>query len=100
MLQKWSVILEPGAQPPVDLLPILKYVPERWARWKGLCKEVRAGQIELYDSFVSMCERRMEQDMRNGSLLESIIGEGKLGTDRALMRCAKQWCCMSPDGHI
>ncbi|THH17464.1 hypothetical protein EW146_g3349 [Bondarzewia mesenterica] len=86
MIQKWSYILEPGAQPPVDLLPILKYVPARWAPWKGLCSEIRAKQFELYEGLVSLCESRMKQNMRNGCLLESVLDDKKLGTDRTLIR--------------
>ncbi|KAJ7677849.1 cytochrome P450, partial [Mycena polygramma] len=28
---EWTTLLEPGATPPLDFFPILKYVPERWA---------------------------------------------------------------------
>jgi Cytochrome P450. len=90
MIEKWSAIIEPGSQPPVDQFPILKYVPTRWAPWKSLCSEIRAVQFDLYDGFIRMCERRIEQDKRNGSLLESVIEEKKLGIDRALIRCVSQ----------
>lgn len=44
----WEAVLAPGAHPPVDLMPYLKYVPERWAPWKTLCKEIRKLQMGLY----------------------------------------------------
>ena len=90
MIKKWSGLLEPGAQPPVDLLPILKYVPSRWAQWKGLCSEIRANQYDLYEGLVAQCERRMERNMRNGCFLESVLDDKKLGADRTLIRCVLQ----------
>lgn len=54
----WEHTLEPGAHPPVDLLPFLKYIPERWAHWKGLCADVRKRQRDLY--FGLLTEARKE----------------------------------------
>lgn len=85
---KWATILEPGSQPPVDLLPALKYVPERWAKWKTLCREIRTTQTKLYGSIVKACERRIERDESNGSMLESLLGDKKLSADKDLLRYA------------
>ncbi|KAJ7729426.1 cytochrome P450 [Mycena olivaceomarginata] len=45
---EWMLVLEPGATPPVDMIPILKYVPERWAKWKRDCAKTRKLQRDLY----------------------------------------------------
>ncbi|KAJ7657112.1 cytochrome P450 [Mycena rosella] len=45
---EWELVLKPGATPPVDLIPILKYVPERWAKWKRDCTKTRKLQRDLY----------------------------------------------------
>ncbi|CAL1706613.1 unnamed protein product [Somion occarium] len=37
-------LIKPGGLPPVELIPALKYIPERWAPWKQLCKEARGLQ--------------------------------------------------------
>ncbi|TFY80567.1 hypothetical protein EWM64_g3445 [Hericium alpestre] len=39
-VDKWAHLTETGTQPPVDVFPILKYVPERWAAWKTSAREV------------------------------------------------------------
>lgn len=65
--------MEPGAHPPMDLIPILKRVPERFAAWKKLCKEVRRLQRTLYFSLLSECEQRIHEGRRNGSFMEGII---------------------------
>lgn len=36
-----EAFFEPGVIPPIDLLPILKYVPARWAQWKTKCLALR-----------------------------------------------------------
>lgn len=82
----WSGILEPGAQPPVDLLPLLKYVPTKWAKWKVLCKQVKEHQYQLYEGFVNMVEERLREERGNGSFLEGVVGDTQLGSDRMLVR--------------
>jgi len=69
----WELALEPGAHPPVDLIPILKYIPEYWAPWKKLCKEVRDKQRALYFGLLDDCEQRMSKGMSNGCYMESVI---------------------------
>jgi hypothetical protein len=69
----WETALAPGAQPPVDFLPILKYVPERWAPWKTLCKEVRKAQRTLYFGLLAECEERVKRGEENGSYMEEVV---------------------------
>ena len=69
----WETALAPGAQPPVDLLPILKYVPERWASWKTLCKDVRKAQRTLYFGLLTECEERVKRGEENGSYIEQVV---------------------------
>ncbi|CAL1707418.1 unnamed protein product [Somion occarium] len=71
--RKWEHILRPGGHPPVDIFPILKYIPERWASWKGLCREVRSRQRELYFPLVQNCIDRIESDRRNHSFIEYVL---------------------------
>ncbi|SPO05427.1 related to O-methylsterigmatocystin oxidoreductase [Cephalotrichum gorgonifer] len=47
----WLGLLEPGNAPPVDLIPALRWVPERWADWKTKARFVREYMIEEYDHF-------------------------------------------------
>ena len=88
--------MEPGAQAPIDVLPVLKYVPERWAKWKTLCRDVRIAMFNLYEHLVVQCERRVAQNVQNGSLLESILEDKKLSSDRALIRCVS---CLASSYH-
>ncbi|ETW76168.1 cytochrome P450 monooxygenase 34, partial [Heterobasidion irregulare TC 32-1] len=71
--EKWISLLEPGSHTPVDLLPIFKLVPERWADWKRICREVRSLQVRVYDRITAVCERRVSQGLRIGCALESVL---------------------------
>lgn len=78
--------MEPGSQPPVDLFPVLKYVPERWANWKVVCRDLHVELANFLEGMLASCETRIAQNMRNGSLLESILEDKRFSSDRALLR--------------
>lgn len=69
----WEDVLTPGAHPPLDFLPFLKYVPERWAPWKTLVRDVRRLQRELYFGLLGECEERLRKGEDNGSYIEEVI---------------------------
>jgi hypothetical protein len=77
VMELWQIAMEPGAHPPVDLLPILRHIPERWASWKTLCRDVRSLQRKLYFGLLDQCETRIQQGRRNGCCMEEIIDKGE-----------------------
>ncbi|KAK1227689.1 hypothetical protein PQX77_009314 [Marasmius sp. AFHP31] len=82
----WNSILEPGAYPPVDLLPFLKYIPERWATWKQLSKLIRRKQRELYFGLLAETEKRMKMGEENGSYMEEVLSrQVELRLDREMI---------------
>lgn len=83
----WEEILEPGAQPPVDLLPFLKYVPERFASWKSLVRETRRRQRELYFGLLEECEARISSGTHDGQeafMDEVVKRQEQLGLTREM----------------
>lgn len=46
--ERFTAILEPGAAPPVDPFPVLKYLPEIMCPWKKEAKAIRQEQKALY----------------------------------------------------
>src|SRR5437868_4299243 len=77
MEERWTALLEPGAHPPVDLVPGLRYIPERWAPWKSECREVRRMQEKLYIGLLSHSEARLERGEECGSFVESLLQRKK-----------------------
>ncbi|QRW12783.1 cytochrome P450 family protein [Ceratobasidium sp. AG-Ba] len=82
---KWEEVLEPGAHPPMDLIPILKKVPEALAPWKTLCKETRNLQRDLYFGLTET-EQRIANHQENNCFMEQIIArKDEFGLNRELI---------------
>ncbi|KAF7333337.1 putative cytochrome P450 [Mycena venus] len=82
VLHEFNAILSPGAAPPVDAIPILKFVPERWAKWKRECKRIRNLQRTLYFGMMEETRDRMRRGEGNGCYMEEVVGRAKeLGMD-------------------
>ena len=62
--------------PPVDLFPILTYVPERFAGWKRLAKRVKSLHEKLYDRLLATVERRVASGQGVGSIMEELLTTG------------------------
>ncbi|EIN04045.1 cytochrome P450 [Punctularia strigosozonata HHB-11173 SS5] len=87
VVQLTSELFDPGAHPPVDMIPVLKLVPERWAAWKSLVKRLRHLQRALYLRLVKHCENRVANG--EGSEQEPFIDrvirkEGEYGLTREM----------------
>ncbi|KAJ7149143.1 cytochrome P450 [Mycena filopes] len=83
---EWVTLLEAGATPPLDYFPFLKYVPERWAKWKRDCKYVRAVQREMYFRLLDDTRARVQSGNGNGSYVEQLIERQEaLGLDHERM---------------
>ncbi|KAJ7746427.1 cytochrome P450 [Mycena maculata] len=79
-------ILEPGATPPVDMLPIFNLVPERWAKWKRDCRRVRNLQRAVYFGLLDETGGRLRSGSANGSYLEEVLGrQEEFGMDREMI---------------
>jgi hypothetical protein len=82
VMHEWSGLLEPGAVPPVDAIPILKRIPERWAKWKRDCKRVRDLQRARYFGLLEDTRERMRRNQHNGSFMEVVLErQAELGMD-------------------
>lgn len=74
-----------GALPPMDLIPILKHIPERFAPWKTQARLVRNLQRELYFGLHDEAEKRMADGHENGCFMEEVLAKREeLGMDREL----------------
>ena len=68
-MDNYSASLEPGANPPVDEFPFLKYVPEFLAPWK---KRAR-GSYRCMDDTWNEARRRVEIRRSKGIKRDSVI---------------------------
>lgn len=82
VLDNWVRILEPGATPPVDIFPILKLVPERWAKWKRDCSRIRCMQRDLYFGWLEDAKANSQLGEGNGCYMEDVLRrQDELGMD-------------------
>ncbi|KAJ7859331.1 cytochrome P450 [Mycena olivaceomarginata] len=82
VMKEWTALLEPGAVPPIDAIPILNLIPERWAKWKRDCKRVRDLQRARYFGLVEETRERIRRNQHNGSFMEDVLErQAELGMD-------------------
>ena len=81
MMEEWSKVMETGATPPVDTLPILKWVPERFfGYWITRSRNVGIAMDALYGRMVSRVKQRRLKIASRGSFLDGVLDQQeKLG---------------------
>ena len=62
-----------GVTPPIDLIPLLKYVPERWASWKTAVRDIRARHQEFYGKLMKPCEDKATNGEESRSFIQSVL---------------------------
>uniref|UniRef100_A0A8H8CLK7 Uncharacterized protein n=1 Tax=Psilocybe cubensis TaxID=181762 RepID=A0A8H8CLK7_PSICU len=71
---------------PVDLIPILKYIPEAFAPWKKLWKKTRILQRKLFFSLLALSEKNYNAGLGDGSIVENILAkQSELGLSREMI---------------
>ncbi|KAK7016892.1 putative cytochrome P450 [Favolaschia claudopus] len=85
MFHVWDRLTAPGATPPLDAIPILRYIPERFAKWKQICAQTRRDQRKLYFGFLDETRDRVQSGCENGSYMEEVLKrQDELGLDTEL----------------
>lgn len=58
--KNWLELLNPGSAPPINMFPILKYVPAFLAKWKRQAIEVRRNQQYFYKFMLDSAKEEMK----------------------------------------
>ncbi|VUC36506.1 unnamed protein product [Clonostachys rosea] len=53
----WLELLEPGNAPPVDMVPMLRWIPEKFASWKTDARYVRDYMFEEYAGYLKSAQK-------------------------------------------
>ncbi|KAJ5569117.1 cytochrome P450 [Penicillium hetheringtonii] len=74
--ENWSQLMEPGATPPVDIYPLLHYIPQKLlGNWRLRSKDVGAEMNDLYARVLDrVIARRKSKGSRN-SLMDSLLDQ-------------------------
>lgn len=83
LMENWSVVMEPGNTPPVDIYPFLHWIPESvFGNWRSRASNVGDEMNKLYaDTLNKVDERRQHHNM--GSFIDRVLDQNdKLGLNR------------------
>ncbi|KAG8954824.1 hypothetical protein FRC03_011345 [Tulasnella sp. 419] len=74
LLRMVAAISEPGNAPPVELLPILNYVPDMFVRnWKARCAMIDNKFQGILSSMVDSSEKRLKEGCPNDCFIEMMM---------------------------
>lgn len=71
---RFTAILEPGAAPPVDAFPFLRYLPELISPWKSEARAVRQEQSALYFALLNET-KQMVQEKHSDCFMAKLLAE-------------------------
>ncbi|KAH8801444.1 cytochrome P450 [Xylogone sp. PMI_703] len=74
---QFTAILETGAMPPVDIFPILKFLPTFMAPWRKWALKIRAEQRQLYFELLQNVKDRMERGVRRRCFMDELMQESQ-----------------------
>nr|UPH69770.1 putative cytochrome p450 protein [Neofusicoccum parvum] len=75
-MEKWSLVLETGATPPVDSFPLLKLIPERFmGNWRSRAIECGDLMRDLYGEVLEKVRQRRQQGINKGSLMDKVLDQ-------------------------
>src|SRR5687768_11007074 len=72
-MDNYSESLEPGANPPVDEFPFLKYIPERFAAWKRRAKGSYKCMDDTWNKARELVDARRARGLKRTSIIDSIL---------------------------
>jgi cytochrome P450 len=70
---RFTAILEPGATPPVDAFPILKWMPDIVSPWRREAREIRREQRALYFGLLEETKIKMQRGDATGCFMEKML---------------------------
>lgn len=73
-MEKWSLVMELGATPPVDSFPLLKIIPQRFlGSWRSRAKDVGGLMKSLYSQVLRDVEERRERGVNRDSFMDRVL---------------------------
>ncbi|GME53521.1 Cytochrome p450 protein [Neofusicoccum parvum] len=82
-MEKYSEALEPGANPPVDQAPFLKYIPDSLAAWKRRAKTSYKAMDDVWREARRRADERRAKGEKRPAMLDRIL-DGDVKVDVAL----------------
>lgn len=76
LMEKWSLVLETGATPPVDSFPLLQIIPQ-WlmGNWRSRAVEVHDLMASLYTEVLQRVYDRRDSGIMKNSLMDRVLDQ-------------------------
>jgi cytochrome P450 len=76
LMEDWSVVMEPGNTPPVDIFPALHYIPEAvFGNWRSRASDVGKAMNALYGDMLTGLEKRREAVGPKYSFMDRVLDQ-------------------------
>ena len=76
LMDKWSLVMELGATPPVDSFPPLKWIPDFLSgRWRKRAKDVGNLMNTLYSEVLYQVKMRREAGIHRDSFMDRVLDQ-------------------------
>lgn len=76
LMENWSVVMEPGNTPPVDIFPFLHWIPESvFDRWRSRASNVGDEMNGLYSDMLKQIEARREKVGSRGCFMDRVLDQ-------------------------
>lgn len=76
LMEDWSVVMEPGNTPPVDIFPFLHWIPEKlFGNWRSRASHVGDAMNGLYSDMLEGLERRREKFGPRFSFMDRVLDQ-------------------------
>jgi hypothetical protein len=84
VMQAWSRIMETGNTPPVDIFPVLKYLPNFISPWRPRALKLSNMMFTSYHGLVQEVRDRRAKGIKRDSLMDKILDDQEApGFDKA-----------------
>lgn len=83
-MENFSVLMEPGNTPPVDIYPFLHWIPESFfGNWRSRATNIGDAMNKLYADMLDQVETRRKHEGDKGAFMDSVLNQNeKLGYSR------------------
>lgn len=76
LMEHWSVVMEPGNTPPVDIFPFLHLIPEKvFGNWRSRASDVGDAMNSLYNDMLTGLEKRREKVGPKYSFMDRVLDQ-------------------------
>lgn len=75
VMEKWTAAMEPGANPPVDEFPMLKYIPASLAFWKRRALDAGVTMDGTWSKARRLVDERRAKGERRNCIIDSLLDE-------------------------